>query len=296
MEIREVHEDMIAAVKSFLADREEFRDSNNWEGLFNYPWKLKGYPYGYAIFDQEKMVGFLGTIFSERVIAGTKTMCCNTTSWFVEEEYRTQMVALRLFAPILKMKDLLITNLSPTDRAKEICEKMGYMYLDQEQIALPVLPNIEFLTGSRSGRGRLWVSFEKNEIGSHLSPAEQKIFEDHCSLACQHFLIKELPSGESCYGIATTTPLGRFRRLKGQWLSLCYLSDASVFARNFRFIKKDLWMAGRFVALRYDARLLPGKLSRMAVRKKKARQYKSKEAFFSAVDNIYSELVTFNKY
>ncbi|HET8924019.1 MAG TPA: hypothetical protein VFN26_13605 [Candidatus Acidoferrum sp.] len=294
MEIREVHEDMTASVKKFLANREGFRDANDWDGLFNYPWKLQGYPYGYAIMDQEKMIGFLGTIFSERLIAGTTRICCNTTSWFVEEEYRAQMLALRLFAPLLKMKDLLITNLSPTDGAKKICENMGYEYLDQEQIAIPVLPGIASIWGS--GRKRLVVSFERNEIQSHLNQEERKIFEDHCKLACTHFLLRDLPTGEYCYGIATTTPLGRLRTLRGQWLSLCYLSNASMFARNFRFIKKDLWIAGRFVALRYDARFLPGKLSRLAVRKKKTRQYKSKEPISWTVDNIYSELVTFNKY
>lgn len=285
---------MIASVKDFLANREGFRDANDWQGLFNYSWKLQAYPYGYAIFDQGKMVGFLGTIFSERFIAGARRICCNTTSWFVEEEYRNQMQALRLFAPILKMQDLLITNLSPTDRAGEICKRMGYKDLDREQIAVPILPGLASLLGSL--RKRAVISFDAAEIQTQLNPQEQKIFADHRGLPCKHFLIKELQTGQYCYGIATTTPLGRLRGLKGQWLNLCYLSEAGVFARNFPFIKKDLWKQGRYLALRYDARLLPGKLSQLSVKKNKSRQYKSKDVVSAAVDNIYSELVTFNKY
>jgi hypothetical protein len=291
MEIREVHSEMMDAVKAFLSNRDELRDANNWNGLFNYPWKLKGFPYGYAIFNQEKMVGFLGTIFSERVIGGKTRTCCNTTCWFVEHEFRTQMQALRLFAPILKMKDLLITNMSPSDGAIKICETFGYKLLDQEQIVVPVLPSFSF--GSRK---HLLVSFNPREIEGHLSPEEKKIFQDHMSLACKHFLIKERHSGQHCYGIATTSPMGKLSLLKGQWLNLCYLSDANIFARNYGHIRKELWRAGRFILLRYDARLLPGQLSRIAMRGKKTRQYKSAEPLSWTIDNIYSELVTFHKY
>lgn len=294
MEIREVHEDLIPSVKQFLSDREGFRDANAWEGLFNYPWKLREYPYGYAIFDSAKMVGFLGTIFSQRSIAGKSTICCNTSSWFVEDEYRTQMLPLQLFAPILRMKDLLITNLSPTERAREICEKFGYKNLDLEQVAIPVIPGVAAILESM--RRRVELCFELGEIHDRLNAEEREIFEDHNKLSCTHFLIRRPQSREYCYGIATTTLFGKLRFLKGQWLNLCYLSNPAVFTRNFPAIKKDLWMNGRFFALRYDARLLPGKLSRIEMRNQITRQYKAKEPVTWTIDNLYSELVTFNKY
>jgi hypothetical protein len=239
------------------------------------------------------MVGFLGTIFSERLIAGTKRICCNTTSWFVEDKYRAQMLPLRLFAPILRMKDLLITNLSPTDRAGEICKGMGYKFLDQEQIVVPVIPGLASMLGI--GRRNIVISFEQSEIQPHLNLEERQIFADHRNLPCRHFLIKER-TGEYCYGIATSNPMARFRHLQGNWLNLCYLSQSAVFARNFPLIKKALWAEGRFFVLRYDARFFSTKLSQIAVRRNKIRQYKSKEAVSAPIDNIYSELVTFNKY
>ncbi len=289
MEIREVHSEMMPAVKAFLANRDEMRDANNWDGLFNYPWKPGGFPYGYAIFNQEKMVGFLGTIFSERVIEGKTRICCNMTSWFVEPEFRK--ATLRLCAPILRMKGLLITNMSPSDLAIEVCKTLGYEFLDREQVAVPVLPFSSFGT-----RKRLLISFDPREIKGHLSAEEVRIFQDHSSLACKHFLIKERQSGRYCYGIATVSPIRRLRLLKGQWLNLCYLSDARVFARNYRHVRMELWRQGRFFLLRYDARLLPVQLSRIAIRDKKARQYKSSEPISCTIDNLYSELVTFNKY
>lgn len=289
MEVREVHKEMVGAVKTFLANRETFRDANGWDGLFNYAWKPEGLPYGYAIFNEEKMVGFLGTIFAERVIDGKKRLCCNTSSWFVEEEFRSQMQALRLFAPILKMKDLLITNMTPANHATEICERLGYKYLDYEQIVVPVLP-------LPSIDRRLLVSFDPAEIEKHLNVEQKRILQDHSGLACSHFVVKELFSGRYCYGIATTTPVRKFRPLKAQWLNLCYLSDADVFIANYRQLRWPLWRAGRFALLRYDSRLLPGTISPLSMRKKKTRQFKSSDPVRWTIDNIYSELVTFNKY
>jgi len=293
MKIVEVHDEMIGAVKQFLANRDGFRDANGWEGLFNYPWKPEGLPYGYAILNEEKMVGFLGTIFSERVVDGKTKVCCCTTSWFVEEELRTQMLALRLFGPILKRKGLLITNMSPTDRAAEICERLGYEYLDREQVIIPILPSLSFFNKRKQP---LLVTFDPHEICGYLKPEHQRILQDHAGLGCKHFLIQERRSGEYCYGIAVAAPLRRWRKLRGQWLSLCYLSDAELFARNYRRIWRELWSEGRFLLLRYDSRLLPGRLPRLAMMKKKTRMYKSAEPISWTIDNIYSELVTFNKY
>lgn len=294
MEIREVHKDLVGAVKRFLANREGFRDSNDWEGLFSYPWKLEGYPYGYAILDEEKLAAFIGTIFSERIADGEKRVFCNLTTLFVEEEYRRQGLGSLVLKPILTRENLFITALSSGDVTRKIFEKFGFKFLDQEQIAIPVVPEVTSLVGK--GRKGISITFEKSEIQKHLNPEDLKIFDDHCKLACKHFLIREEKTAQYCYGIATTNPLGRFRLLKGQWLNLCYLSDPAVFVRNLRFIKKDLWMEGRFFLLRYDKRLLPAGLSLMELKKKKTRQFKSKQLISGTVDNLYSELVTFNKY
>ena len=291
MEIREVHRDMMDEVKAFLANRQDFCDPNNWDGLFNYPWKPERLPYGYAIFNQEKIVGFLGTIFSERRVDGKTWTCCNTTCWFVEPEFRNHMQTLKLFAPILKMKDLLITNMTPSDGVIGICKQFGYRSLDQEQVVLPVLPVPSVAFGKH-----LLVSFDPHKIKAHLTAEERTILKDHEGFKCKHFLIKEEDSGEHCYGIATALPMRRFQFLKGQWLNLCYLSNAQIFARNYRHIRIKLWREGRFFILRYDARLIPRQLSRLAVRDERLRQYKSAELPPWTIDNLYSELVTFNKY
>jgi acetoacetyl-CoA synthetase len=292
MEIREVHEDMIGAVKEFLADREGFRDLNGWQGLFNYPWKLTAYPYGYAITEGQEILAFVGTIFSERLIDGKDRVCCNMNTWYVLEEHRPRMLALRILKPIISMNDVLITALSPGDLTVTVLERLGFKLLDEEQIAVPVTPSIFSLFPKTK---RPLVLFDDPAIEAYLGQEDRKIFKDHATLSCKHFLIREEETGQYCYGIATTALLRKLSFLHGKWLNLCYLSNPEVFVRNFRFLKRHLW-SRRFLALCYDARLLPGNISKVSVRKKKMRQYRWNDGQLGRVDNLYSELVTFNKY
>jgi hypothetical protein len=292
VEIREVHEDMIDAVKTFLADREGFRDLNGWKGLFNYSWKLPAYPYGYVITDNEEILAFVGTIFSQRLIDGRDRICCNMNTWYVLEEHRPRMLALRILKPIISMTDVLITALSPGDLTVTVLERLGFKLLDEEQIAIPVTPAI--LPRFASSKRPL-VLFDDPSLGQYLSEEDRQIFKDHSTLACKHFLIKEKQTGRYCYGIATTSPLRKLSFLRGEWLNICYLSDPDLFVEQFRFFRMHL-LRRKFLALCYDARLIPKNVSRIFLKKKKKRQYRWKEGTLEKVDNLYSELVTFNKY
>lgn len=292
MEIREVHEDLIPAVKNFLADREGFRDANGWQGLFNYTWKLSSYPYGYVITEGNSILAFVGTIFSERVINGEVKLFCNMNTWYVEEEYRSRMLALTVLKPLLKLNDAIITALTPGDLTVTVLERLGFKMLDEEQIAVPITPPL--VPSFRTSRRPL-VLFGGPAVQSYLSGEDRKIYRDHSSLGCTHFLIKETRSEEYCYGIATTSLMRKLSFLGGKWLNVCYVSDARVFTKNFRSFSKQLWKR-RFLGLCYDARLLPCDLSKTSVKRNKKRQYRWTREPSGPIDNLYSELVTFNKY
>lgn len=292
MRIVEIHDDMRAAVKAFLANRNGFRDANNWDGLFGYPWKLPQYPYGYAVMDDDRIVAFLGTIFSERLIQGRKRLCCSITTWFVEEQYRRQKLATGLLDPIFKMDGVLILGHTPSPASMKLLQKEGFHPLEHTQIAVPILPVIRWFDNGK----KPLVTFDKDEIEANLDKENRKIFADHAALQCKHFLIRENNSGQLCYGIVIAAPLDRLRILKGQSLNLCYISNGGVFKRNFGSFCRQSWKEGRFLLLRYDARLLPDKLSRIRLQDERIRMYKSVEPVSWIVDNLYSELVTFNKY
>jgi hypothetical protein len=292
MEIREVREDLIGAVKKFLADREGFRDANEWQGLFKYAWKLPQYPYGYVITEGDHILAFVGTIFSERVVKGQKRLFCNMNTWYVLEEHRHRMLALTILKPMLKLQDVLITAFTPADLTVTVLERLGFKLLDEEQVAVPITPTL--VPSVRSAKRPL-VMFDPSAIEVHLGPEDRKIYRDHASLGCTHFLIKKPSSEEYCYGVATTSLMRKLSFTGGKWLNVCYVSDVRVFAENFGDFRKQLWKQ-KFMGLCYDARLLPADLSKISVKRKKKRQYKWMNGPVGPIDNLYSELVTFNKY
>ena len=62
---------------------------------------LKNSPIGYALYKNEsEIVGFLGTIFSERKVQYSTCNHCYLHSWIVDENYRKQ--SFRLIIPILE--------------------------------------------------------------------------------------------------------------------------------------------------------------------------------------------------
>lgn len=293
MVIREVHEDLIPEVTDFLAQQAEFGNRRDWDGLFRYSWKRNEYPYGYAAIDGNNVVAFIGTIFSERVIQGKKVPYCNLSTWIVDSNYRSRLLGLLILERIFKMKDVFISSLTPSESSRDISEKMGFQLLEHSQITVPMFPGA---APALNGNGNLLISFDSHEIRDHLCDEDRAIYDDHSGLKCTHFLVKETASGMYCYGIATSSTLRRLRAFDAKWLNLCYLSNVDVFVRNFLCFKKHAWRHGRFLLLRYDSRLIPFRLSSIEFKTKRARQFRSAAHTSCHVDNLYSELVTFNKY
>jgi len=293
MLIREVHEDLIPQVTGFLAQQREFGNCGNWDGLFRYGWKRSEYPYGYAALDGNRVVAFIGTIFSERVIQGKKVVYCNLSTWIVDFNYRAMLLGLLLLERIFKTKDVFISSLTPSESSRDISEKMGFRLLEHTQITVPMFPAV---VPAPNGNGSLLISFDIREIRNHLGDEDRAICDDHSGLPCTHFIIKANSGGLYCYGIGTSSTLRRLRALGAKWLNLCYLSNVDVFVRNFQSFKEYVWTHGRFLLLRYDSRLIPYRLSSIQFKTKRARQFKSAAFTSCDIDNLYSELVTFNKY
>ena len=294
--VKEVHEELIVPVKEFLGQQEDFGLSRNWDPVFQYPWKLADYPYGYAILDGDKIAGFLGTMFSRRSVAGKDVIFCNMTSWIMGAEYRAMRLGSKLLNPILESETLLITNLTPVAAYRKSYEKMGFQVLEREQISIPVIPWLTSATnGGSNGREQL-LTFDDDEIQAGLNESDRKIFLDHKGLPCVHFLIRQRDSARYCYGIATTSLVNKLRFMGAKLLNVCYLSDTDLFVRSLKLFKKHLWAYGRVVFLRYDSRLLSAQLSAIEFRNQGLRLFRSNGIASRDVDNLYTELITFNKF
>lgn len=111
---------------------EQFKNSGlsgeRWKAFFINHWESPEAHIGYVLVDGEKVVGFLGTLFSQRFINGERKTICNLSSWFVLPEYRNESILL--FSDILRHKEYTITSFTSVPDAVRILKKLGFRQLD----------------------------------------------------------------------------------------------------------------------------------------------------------------------
>src|SRR6516165_11952987 len=66
----------------------------HWRQLFVDHSGLQNDHFGWVLVEGGDVVGFVGTIFSQRTIRGGTVRLCNINSWIVKQEYRTHSLAL----------------------------------------------------------------------------------------------------------------------------------------------------------------------------------------------------------
>ena len=87
---------------------------------------VKRYPVCYVLTYKNKIVGFVGTFFSEKIFFKKKYLTCNIHSWLVNHNHR--IVSKLLFDEIDK-KNCLITILSSLPRLRNTFIRLGYKEL-----------------------------------------------------------------------------------------------------------------------------------------------------------------------
>jgi hypothetical protein len=160
----------------------------------------EGY-YGYVMENDDEVVGFLGTLFTEREIAGEKHKFCEIHSWYVKEQFRNR--SMNLFLPVMSMRKVTLLNYTPTQAVYDISKKFGWS--DLETALLMFLP----VPTPWSLKRGIEVETRKHVIFQHLDEADKQIFLDHVNVPCRHFLIREKKGTGYAYVIVKKLRLGR---------------------------------------------------------------------------------------
>lgn len=251
--------------------------------VFGYQWERNETHCGLILRDGDKTVGFLGMIFSRRLINGKIEKFCNLTSWFVCKDYRSR--AIFMILPLHAMKDYTITDLTPSKKVYKIQNKLGFKDLEtQARLLLPF------------GRRLFQPKFSPINLTHDLAAIEQKlegqnlnIFNDHKHYPCLHFLL----TGQDryCYIIYT-----KLRRKRTQHVHLHYISDPDLFTLAYRDIRKSILSHAKARFLLIDSRLVKNRKLPLSISLpyRAPKQYISSTLKPEQIDNLYSELVMLN--
>ena len=179
------------------------------------------YPYGYILKFEKKIIGFLGTIFSDRIINNKNFTYCYLHTWIVDKSHRLNSHLLLL--PILEKKVCIMT-FTPVKSLIGLYQKFDF---DKIQMNY----NINFISSFYKifSKNYLEINLETKNIKNKLKKDDLKILEDHNNPEFIKFFVfdKKNPSNYSLV-IASIVKKKFFNVL-----NILFVSDKYFFKNNW---------------------------------------------------------------
>ena len=193
---------------------------------------LKKQPIGYILMENERnIVGFLGTIFSKRIINEKPIEHCYLHSWVVYERYRLQ--AFKLILPILK-KDIFISTYSPIKSLEGLYRKLEF---EEDHFYSKLTLSLPFF---KLEKKQITLNKNADIFQEYLLNQDKKILDDHNFTNTDKMLIYfDKNKNDNIFIIVK-------KRIKFKFipiLEIIYISDLNKFKYyeneiNFKLMKK----------------------------------------------------------
>jgi hypothetical protein len=266
--------------EAFLHDDDPLSSEADWRNVLDYAWDLgEGYS-GYAMLDNDEVVGMMAMVFSRRLINGVEKKFCNLHTWWVREDYRGRSVAM--LRPILRLNDYTITHFTPCDRVRAVTKRLGFEDLDSRLRILLPQPVRSRKAMSRGAD----LLFEAAQITPKLDAGNQRILLDHLPYRVGNLLVQD--GVRSSYVLYTHVVRHRLA-----YCHVHYVSDMSVYQKNEAAVRAALLRRhhAKFVAV--DDRLTSGMRFQNSFKfwAPAHALFKTNDVVPGQIDNLYSDVV-----
>jgi hypothetical protein len=248
-------------------------DDETWQRLFTRKWEGSGKYCGLILQSGNEPVGFIHSLFSERIIGGKRFSFCNLGTWIVEPEFRSK--SMSIFFPFMKLKKTTLTSFTANPRFIPILAGFKFSSLED---------HISFLPPSISLNRQVQVLIDKENISKELSGESLRIFSDHKDLSCDHIVL-DTPRG-NCYLVLNPA---RKRRFPVAYLN--YVSDLDLFLTYIHSASSRICSRLGVAALMIGAHTLKGKTLKgcIQVERKFKLWFRTDDLNAYDVDTLYSE-------
>jgi hypothetical protein len=220
-----INTDNFNKLKEYLYNQ-EFLDGKQVSLLFQFN-QNNNYPIGFIIKNLEKnIVGFMGTMFYEKLINNKKFIFCNIHSWIVNKNYRLN--SFFLITPLLKEK-LNLTAFTPVKSLKGLLEKFG---LNKRILNYKIVINISLF---RFNKKKFIIETKENIILNHLNNNEIVEFKKYSDKIFNKFIILNKNNNKHILIVA--------KKIKKKFINLFnffYISNVSEFRTNWANIKNSI--------------------------------------------------------
>jgi hypothetical protein len=209
----------------------------DWYQLFTNHWSVDNFSPGIILFIGDKIVGFLGTIYSQQIIAGQSQRFCNLTTWIVKNEYRSHSIKMIFY--LLKNQQVIFTSFSSNDIVYQVYKKLGFKDANQSQRIVYKLPFFK--------RKKYHLITTIDEIKRDINESCQKIFYDHYYFNNTIILVQ--CETQQCLLMGVT---------QKHIFKLYYVSNKAIFQKLFQEFYQQLMSQLSIHQIHIDEHLLDG--------------------------------------
>ncbi|MBA4695786.1 MAG: hypothetical protein H2069_00175 [Legionella sp.] len=215
-----------------------------WRSIFDYDWQGKQDFIGFHLETATEVVGFIGLIFSQRVVEGKMKLFCNISSFIVKETHRASSVLL--LQPLRTLKDVIFTGFAPIKASYQLMTMLGFTTLEKQVALIPTLQTL-YAAPSRH-------FYQDNAILSYVSGELYRIVADHLSTRVASILFEE--QGRQLLIIYKIHKHKMFK-VSVPKVRVIYLSDPSFFEKfAVKILKTFSRLFGLTTILYVDSRFL----------------------------------------
>ncbi|MDD5569625.1 MAG: hypothetical protein PHD97_00540 [Bacteroidales bacterium] len=259
----------------------EFQPSiskERWMNLFSYSFSGNENYCGYYLKEGNEIAGFLGLVFSKRIINGKEENICNTSTWVVKEKYRDR--SLELLYPVLELENHTIVCHTPNSRVNEIYKKLNFKNLEtRTRILLPIFnpfakKELRFFYGNEI----------ENEIADDKNLS--KILNEHKKYNCFYLFLKT--DEGKCLIVYT-----KVKRKKLPCTNIHFISNPELFVKYLSQIKREITGRNKILFIFFDERFTNNKKIpfSLSCKRKIPKKFKSNSLLEKDIDNLCSELI-----
>lgn len=255
---------------------------HDWRQLFQNHWGTGEDYCGYALSDNDNLLGYLGIIFSQRVINGNTESFANLTSLILRPECRGRGFSSLLLDEPLKLQGYTITAFTPAKSIYQMYVRRGFDVLDDKVVIAFPSPAI-----FSSLRDRCCIELHTDRIMASLPAPDRQLMSDHLQFPCSFALLRS--SQGNCFIVFNRIIL---RHLP--LVSVIYLSNPRVFVNHINILNMRLCFSVKVAGLILSSRYLQGHSLSNSLTRERLQFYKSPSLTANAIDMLYSEIPILN--
>ena len=262
----------IAAVVELLHTRMNAKiPRERWARLLDYPWRPEGVERGWLVEDGGHVVGFMGTIYSDRMIGGQLRRFCDLSSWYLLADYRGDGTGDDLLRSGMAQPGVTYQTMTARRATGRKIRALGFSVLDDSRS----------LFRPSGASGRLPVLRDAAAIRDRLGPAQRAVLEAHAGFDLHHALISD-------------SWLVWQRKLKGEAIAyheILHASDPAFLSAHAQDIADSI-VTGERGVLAIDTRFMtPGDDQGTVETIRLPRWYRPADVAPRDVDHLHSEVI-----